>query len=1672
MKYTNFYGMYKQDVFPKFKSKAILPRALFLFQLLFATVFLSAQCVFPVVTPACTNTAVLETTEADLTNLVCDGTATSSINVAAGGLYRITIADGNSYSFSLVPSGNNTTSPIFPGVMDLFHDAGQTMVAATSGPVAASAGTTPTTLSYIDNPGEDNELFLRVMDKSCAGNWKDYTLTITCTTCTISSSTREFVAANEAGCVSAAHAFPAPTISGVCDNTSLIISDADGTGASLGGGMVIIPEGLAADIYTIEFEVENCSDMPFRSTTEIVVEPTSSCSAGNVTLSSNCTTAISPSVILSNQCAPDHQYTVFINGVQTNTVDATGTYEVSVRYTPTVDGMAGSALNTTNPFFNKELCWQNITFEDKTGPACNLAQADREYNFVCGFETATAVPTFTDCSGTSTANPVQEVSIGVCGNIDGVSDGDNDLFNDFMATGSIEFMGMSIPAPSEAEATTLQMGGFALERIIKRTFSATDGTTTGPSCDQFIYIWRPTAILEAERALITCGLAITPTALAAIDPQLVPHYANPLYDGSATGDSSTANDFSSTNVQDPSFTSTKVDDAGNPQFVAIAGQDHTVCGFIVTNEDGTASNPCGNTTKLIRRYTVLNCCTNEILLDNVSQYIETIDNVAPVFSDCPTGTEAGTIGNPREVEITQSNTCATTVDFSTLRPTATDACSTPITYNASYFELADDFTGAGTFVTSGMMPSLEKGSYRVEVTATDDCGNISDVCNVYLRVEDRVVPVVSCSINAVSVDGNGNAEVCAATFASATDNCGIISNLEIRLMEQDVSTFATCINVNCADAVVDANGNMVFNLVFRATDACGNSNISMCPAELQIKTTPTFTCPPDVDVECTDFNPLTGTINGVGPTIGGLCGQMFTTRFEDATLVAGACGGTGTITRTHFLVMNGVDLTSCAQTINIVDNTPPVFGTITSPLNVECSAIPTGAEITATDMCPEGTAATVTFVDTRTDGSCTDEHTITRTFTAIDACGNSVTAVQTINVSDNTAPTFGPLPANEVVSCSAAITVPTVTASDNCDTDVTVSLMETSANSTTCPNESTITRTWTATDNCGNSAVHTQVVTVTSEPITVTFPADRSVDCDMMGGFTIENPTIVASPCNDTNPVIVGPVVGAPVTNGNNITQTFTFTVTDDCGFTMANTTTITFTNCCDEITLPPATISCTGDMAQITVNIENANMPVSQPELSNFTFTLTNVNDDTDTQTQAGNNVFNFVKTTQSVTYSIEVVSSSSDIVLCQSVTGIVGCVARPSIAGRVFNEEFESIEDVEVELMNTEIPMSMTNIDGEYAFEDLSAAEYTVTAHKENDPTNGISSFDLVTMVQHVLGINKLSTPYKLLAADVNMDETIDINDMLELRQLILFAIDDFSVSDSWRFIDADYVFPDPQNPWIEAIPSARTMDLGDSVSKVDFIAVKIGDLDCSAQTKTSNLTAIEDRSSETLVLNAEDNFVKAGTVFEIALTPSADVNLSAAQFTIDFDPSLAEFGGITSETLELNESSVNRKFASEGLVPFAWYTSGERVLTTSSEMLLTFTAKEDLTIAELLQLDSELTPAVAYNSDGKQYDVQLNVQETNIVSTAQSVALHQNQPNPFLQNTLIGFEVPTQQSVSLTVFDIDGKLLYTRDIEASSGYNSIEITVDEIAQRGVMFYQLNTIDYSVTKKMIILE
>ena len=127
-------------------------------------------------------------------------------------------------------------------------------------------------------------------------------------------------------------------------------------------------------------------------------------------------------------------------------------------------------------------------------------------------------------------------------------------------------------------------------------------------------------------------------------------------------------------------------------------------------------------------------------------------------------------------------------------------------------------------------------------------------------------------------------------------------------------------------------------------------------------------------------------------------------------------------------------------------------------------------------------------VETIIPGSCPDQYTLRRTWTATDRCGNSVMASQDIAVSDNTDPMFTLCPEGcTMIECRVPYPF-SVTATDNCDDDVDVVCMLTMGDpqevilTETGPGQYTIELitqqacgevevTCVATDDCGNSAM-------------------------------------------------------------------------------------------------------------------------------------------------------------------------------------------------------------------------------------------------------------------------------------------------------------------------------------------------------------------------------------------------------------------------------------------------------------------------------------------------------------------------------------------------------------------------------------------------------------------------
>jgi hypothetical protein len=367
---------------------------------------------------------------------------------------------------------------------------------------------------------------------------------------------------------------------------------------------------------------------------------------------------------------------------------------------------------------------------------------------------------------------------------------------------------------------------------------------------------------------------------------------------------------------------------------------------------------------------------------------------------------------------------------------------------------------------------------------------------------------------------------------------------------------------------------------------------------------------------------------------------------------------------------------------------------------------------------------------------------------------------------------------------------------------------------------------------------------------------------------------------------------------------------------------------------------------------------------------------------------------------------------------------------------------------------------------------ANLSLAPYKNNDPLNGVSTFDLVLINKHILGQQLLSTPYQIIAADVNGSGSVSTYDIVELRKLILGLYTEFPANTSWRFVDAAYLFPNPFNPFQEPFPETRqVMGMSTNMEQENFIAVKVGDVNGNAI--TNSFQHSDDRSSGNLffdVLYPSDVLLETGEQFTITL--SAAEAVLGCQFTLRF-PDLEILRVDPGENMDGSNFAV---FRDENALSMSWDGLGKPVFA------LTFRARKSGRINEMLQVSSLVTKAEAYlpaeaflelnysNSGIELRDIALRFsgQDGDQIAT-QGFELYPAQPNPWKSNTTLRFFLPQASRATLRVTDQTGKTLWTQTGLFDKGYHCIPLDGTQIQATGVLYYQLETDRFSETRNMV---
>ncbi len=521
-------------------------------------------------------------------------------------------------------------------------------------------------------------------------------------------------------------------------------------------------------------------------------------------------------------------------------------------------------------------------------------------------------------------------------------------------------------------------------------------------------------------------------------------------------------------------------------------------------------------------------------------------NSSPVLTSCPAG--------PINLN-TAAGTCSATANYTV---TASGLPAATYTYTFS-----GATTGSGNDTGTGSLFNI--GTTTVRVTASNTCGSVG--CTFTVTVVDNIPPTITCpsaiTQNSASGSCNASVNVPAPTYG---DNCSVSKLTWAMTGATTASSPPTGIN---------EVGTYTFNVgvttvTYTVTDAAGN------PANCAFSVTITDNTPPVISGCPTNMTVNTGpgrtTCNQIAswadPTALDNCSGVLT--YATRSHAPGALFNVGTTTVTYTFKDTSGNTETCTFTVTVVDNTPPTFtvpAATTVYTDATCAAniLPaqTGSPFTLFDNCTLSTSLVVSYSDgANVPGTCSGNYSFTRSWGVTDAAGNSSTQTQVISVHDNVRPLIT-VPLDVNLQCGSS-TLPgitgTATATDNCSGTISITYTDL-ATGGTC--DQVITRTWRATDNCGNFQTGNQIIRVTdTQPPTVSLIFPTSVACP--GSVPDPDPGIVIASDNCGTVTVThfddvaNGLTAKPGYCPESITRTYR--VTDICGNYTDATQTITIT--------------------------------------------------------------------------------------------------------------------------------------------------------------------------------------------------------------------------------------------------------------------------------------------------------------------------------------------------------------------------------------------------------------------------------------------------------------------------------------------------------------------------------
>ncbi|MBK9221391.1 MAG: hypothetical protein IPO16_04640 [Saprospiraceae bacterium] len=1110
------------------------------------------------------------------------------------------------------------------------------------------------------------------------------------------------------------------------------------------------------------------------------------------------------------------------------------------------------------------------------------------------------------------------------------------------------------------------------------------------------------------------------------------------------------------NIQNPALACNgiyKKDAAGNPHPDTTGYPTFVKCRNLDYTYSDIKLKACEGTYKILREWIIADWCTGR--QTTCIQIIKVIDDRITLFC------------SPNITISTLAATCEGEANIPT--PTVLNECSS-VKWEVKVKRGADpllspsaiDATSAGVFRVNDSLYNIRNlpvGLSWVLFIGTDGCGNL-DTCATEVTVEEKTKPIAVCDFETVvTLTDDGSAKVYALTFDDGShDNCGL-GSFQVRRMDPG----------NCPDPIKDDNlfgdyvefccndiPNNPVLVVLQVKDRAGNTNECMVWVTIQDKKPPVVVCLPDITVSC-EFDRSNLSVFGTyrrteaerkniflydptnksfsQPHIWGRDGLVTEdcnlTKDSSVSFNLNHCG-LGTIERRFTFRDDFNNPYTCTQIITVQDFTK-FDGDVSidwpEPIEVDGCHSDISTNITGKPSWPTNLTCSnilATYDDqvfSIVENVC---FKVLRKWTVVDWCiYNSSTGagrwtyVQVIKIRNSIAPTITSSCADisfEGIStdCNGFATL-TATATDDCLPAQLIYNYQIDLFDNTSIDYSGV----------GNNASGTYPVGPHRIKWTVTDQCGNFASCNYL--FTILDRKKPSPFCRVGIITVIMPSNGQVTIWASDLNSHSS----DNC--TPSERLRYSFSS-------DPADASRTYTCAQIRNGVS---------ESFDVTIYVTD---------EAGN--YDFCDT------KVIVQDGIGNACLDNIVGGGTG-----NLAGNIFNESNNKVENAMVTL-NGNMPSmpkhEMTRPDGQYSFIQLPLNEtYVLSAHKEDEPLNGVTTQDIVLIQKHILGLQTLNSPYKMIAADVNNSQSITAKDVSDLRRLILGITNNFVDNKSWKFVCSDQIFSDINHPWPFNENSAINNLANDKLDN-NFVAIKMGDV--SGNAKTNNLNNISSRNNAQISLTIPNQLFQQNEIVRIPVSLNCEFSIYGMQTQFSFDPQIFSFVEFESGMMNIQDANYSMDGISSGKIKMSWDNSNG---VSCDKPLFTIVLKSNKNgeLNKSFVLSNENFKSEIYNNLSEAFDLSLTYYSANNEAMS-GFYLFQNQPNPFSNTTSISFQLPRDGMVSLKVSDVNGKELIQIKRLFKMGFNSIEIDKKDINRSGVLYYHLEMDDHRAIRKMLILE